>query len=55
MTEKDVTKLVRYYQTEIQNSKQTGAVDRLSSYSPWLSKFQGASFDEVDKGSFDAP
>jgi phosphatidylinositol kinase/protein kinase (PI-3 family) len=46
MSDKQQAKLLKYYQTSIQNQKLPGTPDLLKSYSPWLSTFQSTNFKE---------
>ncbi|KAF7728429.1 hypothetical protein EC973_006107 [Apophysomyces ossiformis] len=45
MSKKDFAKIVKYYQTSIQNQKLPGPTELLKSYSPWLAEFHGANHD----------
>ncbi|CAO3576402.1 unnamed protein product [Absidia cylindrospora] len=46
MSDRQRAKLMKYYQTNIQNQKLPGAPELLKSYSPWLSSFQSTNFKE---------
>ncbi|ORX51884.1 hypothetical protein DM01DRAFT_1063713 [Hesseltinella vesiculosa] len=46
MSDAQRSKLIKYYQTNIQNDKWPGPPEQLRSYSPWLANFQGTMFDE---------
>ncbi|KAI8098597.1 uncharacterized protein BX664DRAFT_288171 [Halteromyces radiatus] len=46
MSDKQKSKLLKYYQTNIQNQKIPGASDLLRSYSPWLANFQSTNYKE---------
>ncbi|CAO3672189.1 unnamed protein product [Umbelopsis ramanniana] len=46
MTSKEFRKLIKYYQSDIQNQKLPGAPELLKSYSPWLANFHYANFAE---------
>ncbi|KAG0180275.1 hypothetical protein DFQ29_000972 [Apophysomyces sp. BC1021] len=45
ISRKDLGRIVKYYQTSIQNQKLPGAAELLKSYSPWLAEFHGANYD----------
>ncbi|CAO3615261.1 unnamed protein product [Cunninghamella echinulata] len=46
LSEKQLKKLLKYYQINIHNQKLPGAPELLKSYSPWLSTFQSTNFKE---------
>jgi hypothetical protein len=54
MTSKEFRKLIKYYQSDIQNQKLPGAPELLKSYSPWLTNFHYANFAEVSEYTLNA-